>query len=155
MRLSTKGRYGLRALIDLAAHDSEETVSITSIAARQNISEAYLEQLMRSLRKAGLIESVRGAGGGYRLAKSAGSISVGDALRALEGDLKAVACSAFYGDDGCAGADACVTKYVWKRINDAIDQTVDSIMLDELVSESREMVKQQGTVPKESCCGGT
>jgi len=136
MKLSTKGRYGLRALIDLAAHGGGETVSLASISARQNISEAYLEQLMRSLRKAGLIESVRGAGGGYRLAKSADRISVGDALRALEGDLKAVACSAFYGDEGCAGADRCVTKYVWKRVNDAIENTVDSIMINELANDS-------------------
>lgn len=143
MKLSTKGRYGLRALIDLAAHCGEETVSINSISARQNISEAYLEQLMRSLRKAGLIESVRGAGGGYRLAKSADQISVGDALRALEGDLKAVACSAFYSEEGCAGADRCVTKYVWKRVNDAIENTVDSIMVSELVEDSQRLAKEE------------
>ncbi|MBR3396356.1 MAG: Rrf2 family transcriptional regulator [Lachnospiraceae bacterium] len=135
MKLSTKGRYGLRALIDLAAHEGRDTVSIASISSRQNISEAYLEQLMRSLRKAGLIESVRGAGGGYRLAKNAEEISVGDALRALEGDLKAVNCPAFYSDEGCAGADRCVTKTVWKRVNDAIEQTVDSIMISELAAD--------------------
>lgn len=143
MKLSTKGRYGLRALIDLAAHGQEEAVSITSIAARQDISEAYLEQLMRSLRKAGLIESVRGAGGGYRLAKSAEQISVGDALRALEGDLKAVACPAFYGEEGCAGSDRCVTKYVWKKVNEAIEQTVDSIRISELAEDSLKIEKER------------
>ena len=84
MKLSTKGRYGLRALIDLALYSENETVSIASISARQNISESYLEQLIAKLRKAGLVTSVRGAGGGYKLAKPASEISVGDILRALE-----------------------------------------------------------------------
>ena len=88
MKLSTKGRYGLRAMIDLASHEEEGAVSIASISERQNISESYLEQLVRPLRKAGFIESVRGAGGGYVLAKPADSISVGDVLRVLEGDSR-------------------------------------------------------------------
>ena len=78
MKLSTKGRYGLRALIDLALYSENETVSIQSIARRQNISDSYLEQLMRKLRSAGLIVSVRGAQGGYKLARPANEISVGD-----------------------------------------------------------------------------
>ena len=78
MKLSTKGRYGLRALIDLAQYSEEEPVSISCIAERQNLSERYLEQLMSLLKKAGLIKSIRGAGGGYVLAKDAGEISVGD-----------------------------------------------------------------------------
>ena len=92
MKLSTKGRYGLRALIDLATYSEEEAVSISSIAARQHISEGYLEQLVAKLRKAGLVTSTRGATGGYRLAKDPGQISVGDILRALEGSLEAVEC---------------------------------------------------------------
>lgn len=88
MKLSTKGRYGLRALIDLALYSENETVSIQSIARRQNISDSYLEQLMRKLRSAGLIVSVRGAQGGYKLARPANEISVGDVLRALEGSLE-------------------------------------------------------------------
>ena len=85
MKLSTKGRYGLRALIDLALYsDNEEAVSIESISERQHISDSYLEQLMRKLKKEGLIQSVRGAQGGYRLAKPAEEISVGDVLRARE-----------------------------------------------------------------------
>ena len=78
MKLSTKGRYGLRALIDLAAYSEEEPVSISSIASRQGISERYLEQLMSLMKKAGLIKSVRGASGGYTLARKASEISVGD-----------------------------------------------------------------------------
>lgn len=101
MKLSTKGRYGLRAMIDLASHEEEGAVSIASISERQNISESYLEQLVRPLRKAGFIESVRGAGGGYVLAKPADSISVGDVLRVLEGGLEAVTCSVNEGLGGC------------------------------------------------------
>ena len=88
MKISTKGRYGLRAFIDLACYGAEEPVSISSISARQEISERYLEQLMAKLKKAGLVKSIRGAGGGYRLAKDAAEVSVGDVLRALEGDLE-------------------------------------------------------------------
>ncbi len=138
MKLSTKGRYGLRAFIDLAVRGKEEPVSLTSIAARQEISLNYLEQLMAKLKKAGLVESVRGCGGGYRLARAADEISVGDVLRALEGDLKPVECAAI--DSGreshCSGADTCVSKIVWKRINDSINETVDGIFIGELVRES-------------------
>ena len=77
MKISTKGRYGLRAFIDLACYGAEEPVSISSISARQEISERYLEQLMAKLKKAGLVKSIRGAGGGYRLAKDAAEVSVG------------------------------------------------------------------------------
>ncbi len=151
MKLSTKGRYGLRALVDLAANGGEEAVSITSIAGRQDLSESYLEQLMRLLRRSGLVESVRGAQGGYRLARPADTISVGDVLRALEGDLKAVDCSGFMEEGGCSGSDLCVTKYVWKRVNDAIERTVDSIMLSELIHESKALMAQQGVTAAQSC----
>lgn len=136
MKLSTKGRYGLRALIDLAQYSEQEAVSISSIAQRQNISESYLEQLVAKLRKAGLVKSIRGAQGGYKLARPAASISVGDILRALEGNLEAVECTA-HTQEGCDGSDLCVTKYVWQRINESIARTVDEMMLDQLVEESR------------------
>lgn len=157
MKLSTKGRYGLRALIDLAQYSEEEAVSIASIAARQNISESYLEQLVAKLRKAGLVVSIRGAQGGYRLARPSDTISVGDILRALEGNLEAVECSA-HTDEGCQGADLCVTKYVWQRINESIARTVDEMMLDQLVEESkkaRRKCKGNGNVDfsRESCSG--
>ena len=136
MKLSTKGRYGLRALIDLALYSEEEPVSIQSIAKRQNLSESYLEQLVAKLRKAGLVKSIRGAQGGYQLAKPAAQISVGDVLRALEGNLEAVDCPALT-EEGCDGADLCVAKYVWQRINENIAKTVDEMMLNQLVEESR------------------
>lgn len=142
MKLSTRGRYGLRALIDLASHEDEGAVSTQSIAQRQNISESYLEQLIRMLKKGGLVLSVRGAGGGYRLAKKASEISVGDILRCLEGSLDAVECPAIEGSD-CDSANACVSKFVWKRINDAIAQAVDSVWLSELVEESHKLQTAQ------------
>ncbi len=139
MKLSTKGRYGLRAMIDLARYSEEEPVSISNIAARQGISERYLEQLVALMKKAGLVKSIRGASGGYVLAKSAGEISVGDVLRSLEGSLEPVKCAAFYSDNGCMSAGGCVTKYVWQKINDSINETVDHMMLDELVRESKKL----------------
>ena len=90
MKLSTKGRYGLRAMIDLALYAENAPVSIASIAARQHISESYLEQLIAKLRKANLVTSVRGAGGGYVPGRPVEEISVGDVLRALEGNLDPV-----------------------------------------------------------------
>lgn len=137
MKLSTKGRYGLRAMIDLAIHSKDEAVSIASIAARQKISESYLEQLIPKLRKAGMISSVRGAGGGYMLAKPASEISVGDILRALEGSLDPVDCAGLPGAAGCEESENCVTKYVWQKINESINQTVDGIYLEELLKETK------------------
>ena len=151
MKLSTKGRYGLRALIDLAVYCTEEAVSIQSIAKRQNISDRYLEQLMGKLRRAGLVVSVRGAGGGYRLARPAEEISVGEVLRALEGNLDAVTCPGNGDEQGCEDADVCVTRYVWKRINDSITQAVDSIMIQQLVEESRRIQEERGQICSQSC----
>ncbi|MEE1197417.1 MAG: Rrf2 family transcriptional regulator [Lachnospiraceae bacterium] len=150
MKLSTKGRYGLRALIDLALYSEEEPVNIQSIAKRQNISESYLEQLVRKLRTAGLVTSVRGAGGGYQLSRPASEISVGDVLRALEGDLAAVACAGNQEESGCSGADLCVTRYVWQRINESITQAVDTMWLDQLVEESRKL-RDKGQICAQAC----
>ncbi|MCI9446373.1 MAG: RrF2 family transcriptional regulator [Lachnospiraceae bacterium] len=139
LKLSTKGRYGLRAFIDLAVCGEGQPVSLASIAQRQEISVSYLEQLMAKLRKAGLVESVRGVNGGYSLARPADEISVGDVLRALEGDLAPVECAGIGTDSGahCSGSSQCVSKIVWKRINDSINDTVDSIYIGELVRESK------------------
>jgi Rrf2 family protein len=139
MKMSSRARYGLRALIDLGLYSENETVSIQSIATRQNISVGYLEQLMALMKKAGLVKSTRGACGGYRLGRPAGEISVGDILRVLEGGLEAVDCPG--NDDGgdCQKADFCVAKHVWKRINDSIMSAVDSVMLSELIEEGRKI----------------
>ena len=137
MKLSTRARYGLRALIDLAVYREIETVSIQSIANRQNISVSYLEQLMAKLKKAGLAESTRGACGGYRLAHPIDQISVGDVLRVLEGSLEAVECNGYDATNACEGSEFCAAKYVWKRINDSITDAVDLLMLGELIEESK------------------
>lgn len=150
MKLSTKGRYGLRAMVDLAAHSARGPVPLSSIAARQHISESYLEQLIARLKKAGLVTSVRGAGGGYIPSRGSKEISVGDVLRALEGSLDPVDCPGLSEENGCDGADVCVTKYVWKRINDSINRTVDEIKISDLVKESRE-VSEKNRIPG-SCC---
>lgn len=117
LKLSTKGRYGLRAFIDLAVCGEGQPVSLASIAQRQEISVSYLEQLMAKLRKAGLVESVRGVNGGYSLARPADEISVGDVLRALEGDLAPVECAGIGTDSGahCSGSSQCVSKIVDRK----------------------------------------
>ena len=156
MKISTKGKYGLRAMIDLAQYSEQEAVSISSIAQRQKISESYLEQLVAKLKKAGLVVSIRGAAGGYRLARPASGISVGDVLRALEGDVRAVICTA-QTEEGCEGEELCVTKYVWQRINESIEKTVDEMMIDQLVAESRkaqEKAKAHSVDYSQNSCSG-
>ena len=156
MKISTKGKYGLRAMIDRAQYSEQEAVSISSIAQRQKISESYLEQLVAKLKKAGLVISIRGAAGGYRLARPASDISVGDVLRALEGDVRAVICTA-QTEEGCEGEELCVTKYVWQRINESIEKTVDEMMIDQLVAESRkaqEKAKNHDVDYSRNSCSG-
>ncbi|MDF2512650.1 MAG: hypothetical protein K0S04_2516 [Herbinix sp.] len=156
MKLSTKGRYGLRAVLDLAVHADDEAVALSQIAERQGISINYLEQLIAKLKRAGIVTSIRGAQGGYMLAAPADEISVGDILRALEGDLSPVDCSIVNSNEGnCDNADSCVTKYVWKRISDSINDAVDAIKLAELVAESKKVQAEVGmTDPKaKQTCG--
>lgn len=146
MKLTTRGRYGLRAVLDLAVNTDKEAVSLSEIAERQGISMNYLEQLIAKLKKSGIVQGIRGAQGGYVLAMPAEEISVGDILRALEGDLIPVDCSELNnGDTPCINSDTCVTKYVWKRISDSINDAVDNIMLSDLVEKSREVQKEAGT----------
>lgn len=136
MKISTKGRYGLRAMIDLAVNSEGESITLKSIADRQGISETYLEQLIPSLRKAGLVKSVRGAQGGYLLAKEPGNISVGEILRALEGSMAPVACV----DDHsiCDGNSGCVSRIVWERIQQGINNAIDSLSLYDLTLEYKD-----------------
>lgn len=148
MKLSSKGRYGLRAIIDLADYGETNPVSISEIAERQNISANYLEQLLPGLRKAGLIRSERGAQGGYQLAKPANDISVGEILRASGENMLMAECvpeTEADQEDGefrCEIQDACAAKFVWKRINDSINDAINGIMLDELVLISRNSRKK-------------
>ena len=145
MKLSTKGRYGLRAMIDLARYSEKEPVSIGSVAARQEISERYLEQLVALLKKAGLVKSIRGASGGYVLAKKPSEISVGDILRALEGSLEPVKCAAFdtTTGEGCMASDGCVTKYVWQKIKNWIYYVVSSISFYKLMESGFQNIQRK------------
>jgi Rrf2 family protein len=156
MKLSTKGRYGLRAVVDLALHSKEEAVALSQIAERQGISMNYLEQLIAKLKKAGIVNGIRGAQGGYVLAVPAEKLSVGDILRVLEGNLNLVDCSEINNENGtCSNWDTCVTKYVWKRISDSINDTVDAIMLSELVEEGKKVQRVGAKDPdkRKQACG--
>ncbi len=150
MKLSTKGRYGLRAVLDLAVHTKDEAVALSQVAERQGISINYLEQLIAKLKKSGIVLGIRGAQGGYLLARPAEEISIGEILRALEGDLNPVDCSEVTNSDNpCSQSDSCVTKYVWKRISDSINDAVDGIMLSELVSESKKVQADASSIDEE------
>lgn len=133
MKLSTKGRYGLQAMVDLGVYSKEKHVSLKSIAERLSMSENYLEQLMALLKKNKLIISTRGAQGGYALAKPPEEITIGEILRALEGSLAPTDCSCKNNVVHCAMDGKCVTKSVWEKIRDSIDKVVDNITLDQLM----------------------
>ena len=136
MRISTKGRYGLRAMLDLALHSSGTQVPLLSIAQRQNISVNYLEQVFSLLRKAGLVNSVKGAAGGYILADNPSRIFVGDILKNLEGDLMVV------DEETDGGADSnalqqCIKRYVWDKFNGSVSEIANSITLADLIENYR------------------
>ena len=139
MRLSTKGRYGVKAMLDLAIHSSEGHIALKNIAERQNISEHYLEQLIAVLRKAGLVKSVRGAQGGYVLAQEPSEITVGSILRALEGSLAPVDCVVEDESYDCEKSQCCVTRSVWLKVRDSINQVIDSITLEDLIEDYRKL----------------
>lgn len=137
MRISTKGRYALRLMLDLAVNDNGGYIPIKAIAARQDISEKYLEQIISILSRAGFVKSVRGSQGGYRIAKAPSEYTVGSVLRLTEGDLAPVACLA---DDvnQCERVGDCVTLYVWKELYNAINNVVDNITIQDLVDKYNE-----------------
>ena len=134
MKISTKGRYALRLMLDLAMQPPEEYITIRSIAARQEISGKYLEQIITVLSRAGYVKSTRGSQGGYRLARPASEYTVGMILRLIEGSLVPVACME---DDPnqCARCGQCATLDVWRQLGDAINKVVDNITLQDLVDK--------------------
>ena len=138
MRLSTRGRYGLKAMYQLAMHYGEGPIPLKQIADKENLSENYLEQLVSQLRKEGLLTSVRGAQGGYMLSMPPEEITVGNVLRVLEGNLAPADCI-IEEDYGCENEENCVTKLVWIKIKDSIDEVVDSITLQDMIDESIKM----------------
>jgi len=118
MQISTKGRYALRLMLDLAVHNTGELVKIKDISARENISEKYLEQIISSLKKAGYVKSLRGAQGGYMLAREPETYTVGTILRLTEGSMKPVACLEDEPNQ-CSRAGECVTLRLWKMLDEA------------------------------------
>lgn len=133
MKLSTKGRYGLKAMFELSINQKDGPVPLKLIARNQNISDQYLEQIFAKLRKANLVQSVRGAQGGYLLAKDANNITVGDILTVLEGPISLSDC--VLDEDVCENSSICVTKVVWEKIKKGIDEVVDSITLQDMIND--------------------
>ena len=137
MKLSTKGRYGLKAMLELAIRYNEGPISIKYIAESQDIPERYLEQLFSKLKKSGLIKSIRGAQGGYMLMDEPSKISVGDILRVLEGPISISECIS---EDGkCSKQSKCATRLVWKRMKKAIDEVVNTTYLQDIVDDWKEI----------------
>lgn len=136
MKISTKGRYALRLMLDIALNGSGEPVSLRDVSVRQDISDKYLEQIITPLGRAGLVRSVRGAGGGYLLTRTPEEYTVGEILRVLEGSLIPVTCAE--SKDCCGRADRCVTQEVWAQIAQAVSSVVDHITLEDLVRRYEE-----------------
>ena len=134
MVISTKGRYALRLMLDIAMQDGTSPVPLHDIAERQGVSFKYLEQIVPPLSKAGFLKSVRGANGGYLLTRDPSEITTGDILRAGEGNLAPVACLASDEID-CPRADLCVTLPFWKGLDEAITASIDSVTLADLVKD--------------------
>ena len=131
MKISTKGRYALRVMIDLAMNSNGKYISLKDIAERQEISNKYLEQIISLLNKAGYLETARGNTGGYKLTKQPKEYKVGDILRATEGDLAPIYCVST--DGTCDKKDNCSTYFFWEGLDKAINDYVDSKTLADLV----------------------
>ena len=142
MKISTKGRYALRLMLDLAMNGENNVVRIKDIAERQQISDKYLEQIISVLNKAGYVRSTRGPQGGYSLRKAPEEYTVGDILRLTEGSLAPVAC--VEDERGCERETECVTVEVWKRLNQAISDVEDHITLADLVALQEEKLQKSG-----------
>lgn len=134
MKISTKGRYALRVMADLALHDAEAPVPLRDIAARQEITVKYLEQIIPLLSKAGMVRATRGNAGGYRLTKTPIEYRVGDILRVTEGSLAPIACLEDQ-NNLCSRSGECLTLPFWTGLQDVIDRYVDSVTLQEIIDQ--------------------
>ena len=139
MKISTKGRYALRLMLGIALRSEGEPVSLRDVAKQEGISDKYLEQIVTPLNRAGLVRSVRGAGGGYLRTRPAQEYTVGEILRVLEGDLTPVPCADT--PQSCPRAEVCVTQEVWARVAAAVAGVVDNITLADLVQRYQEKQK--------------
>ena len=132
MKISTKGRYALRLMLDLAMNEAGEPIRLKDVAERQDISDKYLEQIISVLNKAGYVKSTRGAQGGYVLKKAPEEYTVGMILRLTEGSLAPVACVEDE-ENTCERCDSCATMKLWRKVNDAVNDVVDTVTLKDLV----------------------
>lgn len=144
MKVSTKGRYGLRAMVDLAIHSSDGHVALNAIADRQDISVNYLEQVFSTLRKAGLVKSIKGAQGGYMLSMRPSQMTVGMILRALEGKLVVVDETENTGAD--QSVQHCIQLMVWDVMTETVNKMVDQMTLEDLVNEYRNLSGNETSV---------
>ena len=133
MELTTRGRYAVMAMADLAKHGEAAAIPLSAIAQRQHLSIAYLEQIFLKLRRAGLVDSERGRSGGYRLARAAGAIKVAEVMSAVEEDTRMTRC---HGDDraGCIGAHRCLTHGLWDALGDHIRDFLEHVSLDDVLN---------------------
>lgn len=136
MKISTKGRYAVRVMLDLALNNTGECIKVKDIAARQDISEKYLEQIIAVLNKAGYVTSVRGAQGGYKISRPPEEYTVGMILRLTEGSMAPVSCLD-EGNEECERCDTCETLEVWKDLYAAINQVIDNVTIADLVEKRR------------------
>jgi len=144
MKLSTKGRYAVTAMMDIALHEKQGPVTLAAISQCQGISLSYLEQLFAKLRKEGLVKGVRGPGGGYRLAKSADQISVADIMQSVDEKLDMTKCG---GRGNCSSGEKCLTHQLWFELSCKLYKFLSGIKLDQYVNrpEINELVKKQDT----------
>jgi Rrf2 family protein len=132
MKISTKGRYGLRVMIDLAIHNNGEYIALKDIAVRLDITVKYLEQIVGTLNKAGFLESMRGNSGGHRLAKKPSEYKVGDILRVMEGNFSPVECLSDE-ESACPMSESCASLIFWKGLDDVVNKYIDSYTLQDLL----------------------
>ncbi|MEL4106759.1 Rrf2 family transcriptional regulator [Oscillospiraceae bacterium WX1] len=144
MKISTRGRYAIRMMLELAMSEPDQYVTIKSIAERQDISGKYLEQIISVLSRAGFVKSVRGAQGGYKLAHPAEEYTVGSILRLIEGSLVPVACMEDEPNQ-CPRCETCATLDVWKQVDEAVSSVVDHITLLDLVQKQKTMASPSPT----------
>ncbi len=137
MKLSTKGRYAVTAMLDLALHSGSGPISLSEISGRQDISLSYLEQLFSKLRKANLVDSIRGPGGGYELQRPANRITVADVVLAVNEQIDATRCK---GKGGCQDGEHCLSHQLWAELSDQIYQFLSGISLEQVVE--RRFVKK-------------
>ena len=139
MRLTTKGRFAVTAMIDLAMNDSEGPVTLAEISERQRISLSYLEQLFGKLRRRALVSSVRGPGGGYTLARKAEELSVADIIRAVDEPIDATQCG---GKENCHGDRKCLTHDLWASLNDKIFEYLNGVTLGQLMVKAKAQTEE-------------